>query len=131
MKYTDLTPEEKKFICNGMGRKGWQGILLNWLNRWFEEDANEHDFDYWRGGNESDRIKADNNFLDRLIASATYKDKTISNRKRNVISRFLLLRAAYRIHHAVYEMGDDPKLGGFNYRTKPKTHKKLLQEMQA
>lgn len=63
LKYSDLTDEQKEIICNGCGGKG------GWINPpefLFHASCNQHDFYYWRGGNEEDRLKADNEFYEAM-----------------------------------------------------------------
>lgn len=59
LRYSDLTPFQKKSICNGCGGKG------GWFNPpefLFHASCNQHDFYYWRGGDETDRKEADETF---------------------------------------------------------------------
>ena len=56
--YEDLTPEEKSIICNGCGVKGW--LIRPPYAVFFETNCNKHDFSYYIGCTEADRLKADN-----------------------------------------------------------------------
>jgi hypothetical protein len=59
IRFRDLTPEQKDFICNGCGGKG------GWIqppNFFFKADCNHHDFNYWLGCTEADRKTADKQF---------------------------------------------------------------------
>lgn len=61
--YSALTEIQKNLICNGCGGKG------GWINPpefLFHASCNQHDFYYWRGGSESDRLKADNAFYEAM-----------------------------------------------------------------
>ncbi len=66
-KYEDLTPEEKKEICNGCGGKG--GWIKPPHRVFFEASCNHHDYGYWKGCTEEDRKKCDKKFY-----GATVKD---------------------------------------------------------
>lgn len=64
LKYSDLTDEQKEIICNGCGGKsGW----LNPPEFLFNASCNQHDFYYWRGGTESDRLEADKAFYEAML----------------------------------------------------------------
>lgn len=65
LKYSDLTDEQKEIICNGCGGKsGW----LNPPEFLFSASCNQHDFYYWRGGTEDDRLEADNAFYEAMLS---------------------------------------------------------------
>jgi len=53
--YKDLTPIQKKFICNGCGSKGGIIKVPNFL---FLASCNKHDFYFWRGGDSLEFIMA-------------------------------------------------------------------------
>lgn len=64
VRYEDLTPEQKAKICNGCGGKG------GWFNPpefCFHASCNHHDFNYWLGGDEEDRKKADKQFYAAML----------------------------------------------------------------
>jgi hypothetical protein len=65
--YSDLTPEQKKIICNGCGPKGNMVPVPDFL---FTASCDQHDFHYWRGCTEADRFHADNEFLLAMIKDA-------------------------------------------------------------
>jgi hypothetical protein len=67
LKYKDLTPEEKRKICNGCGGKGGK---INPPEFKFNASCNHHDFNYWRGHTESDRRKADKEFYKAMKGDA-------------------------------------------------------------
>jgi hypothetical protein len=54
--FTDLSEYDKKYICNGCGPKKCKHKFPDYI---FTTACNFHDFRYWRGGNELDRINAD------------------------------------------------------------------------
>ena len=65
LKYSELTDEQKEIICNGCGAKsGW----LNPPEFLFSASCNQHDFYYWRGGTESDRLEADKAFYEAMLS---------------------------------------------------------------
>ena len=64
MKYRDLTPEQKKVICNGCGGKGSWIPVPEFL---FHASCNHHDFKYWQGGSVVDRKKADDDFYTMML----------------------------------------------------------------
>ena len=65
LKYSDLTDEQKEILCNGCGGKsGW----LNPPEFLFSASCNQHDFYYWRGGTESDRLEADKAFYEAMLS---------------------------------------------------------------
>ena len=59
LKYSSLNEDQKSKICNGCGAKGWFIKPPQFL---FRASCNQHDFYYWRGCNENDRLKADKEF---------------------------------------------------------------------
>lgn len=59
LRYSDLTKEQKDKITNGCGSKGG---LIKPPSFIFKASCNHHDFLYWLGGDESDRIYADDTF---------------------------------------------------------------------
>lgn len=68
IRFSDLTPEQQELMCNGCGPS--KGIRVpQWV---FKDACNEHDFNYWLGCTEEDRIAADKRFgeqMDAAIAS--------------------------------------------------------------
>ena len=63
-KFKDLTPEEKKEICNGCGGKG------SWIRPpyaiFFEASCDQHDYGYYVGGTEKDRKTRDLKFYQAM-----------------------------------------------------------------
>lgn len=58
-KVSDLTPEQYKRVCNGVGPMGFR---IKCLNKMFKPAADQHDLDYTIGGTPNDRSVADINF---------------------------------------------------------------------
>lgn len=56
---SDLTPEQYKRICNGVGPVGFR---IKCLNKMFKPAADQHDLDYYIGGTSDDRNFADTDF---------------------------------------------------------------------
>jgi hypothetical protein len=123
--YEDLTPTQKKKLCNGAGKEGLQGWLVP--DFVFKEAANRHDFDYWKGCNEDDRFGADRLFLGNMLDAAEYKDiKT--KKKRFILCRMFYRRMAIRYYAAVMELGDNPVMGGFHYAQKQRKRYDLIKQ---
>jgi hypothetical protein len=72
LRFRQLTKEHKSILCNGCGGKG------GWINPpefLFNASCNQHDFYYWRGGNEDDRKNADDSFYEFMkkdVSEASY-----------------------------------------------------------
>ncbi len=67
--YKRATPEERASRCNGCGTKGLGGWLVP-DTLWgldITEACNIHDWDYWEGRTEEDKINADSRFLDNML----------------------------------------------------------------
>lgn len=64
--FSDLSEYDKKLICNGCGPKKCKHKFPDYI---FTKACNEHDFRYWRGGNEMDRTEADVKLLFSMIDS--------------------------------------------------------------
>lgn len=77
LRYSELTVADKVNICNGCGGKG------GWFNPpefLFHASCNQHDFYYWRGGKEEDRLKADKafyQFMKEDASEASWYDKPL------------------------------------------------------
>lgn len=67
IKYEDLSEEQKSIICNGCGGKG--GFVKPPHAVFFETSCNHHDYGYYKGCKERDRIACD-----RKLKQAMYKD---------------------------------------------------------
>lgn len=72
VRYRDLTPEmlrlaKEKGIINGCGGKGSWVPVPDWL---FRASCFHHDFNYWVGGDENDRRKADKQFYVEMLTDA-------------------------------------------------------------
>ena len=59
LRYADLSRDEKEFITNGCGGKGGWLDPPDWI---FHADCDHHDFQYFLGHTEADRLKADRQF---------------------------------------------------------------------
>ena len=68
IRFHELTPEQRAFVCNGCGRKG--GLLdpPDWM---FTASCDHHDFNYWLGYRELDRAKADWQFYQAMLEDAS------------------------------------------------------------
>ena len=113
LKYKDLTKEQKKHVCNGCGGKG--GIIKP-PSFIFQASCNHHDFLYWRGRAEADKIRADDNFYSWM--------------KEDIKLKPWYKKPHYHIWaYAYYKF---VWLGGdkyFNYADKPKDIDDLNREM--
>ncbi len=67
IRFKDLTPKQKDYICNGCGGKGFIKAPK------FLEFAccDHHDFNYWLGFTKADRKKADVQFLEAMRMDAS------------------------------------------------------------
>jgi hypothetical protein len=83
LKYSELTKEEKKKICNGCGSKGGWIKPPEFL---FHASCDQHDFYYWRGGLEPDRKKADDEFYRYMIIDCSRADGLVKYIKYRLIA---------------------------------------------
>jgi len=67
IRYRNLTPEQKKIICNGCGGKG---SIIPVPNFCFGASCDHHDFNYWLGCQPEQRKKADKQFLTEMLKDA-------------------------------------------------------------
>lgn len=67
LRWTDLSPLDRALICSGCGGKGGLVPVPDFR---FEASCNRHDFYYWRGGGELDRLRADQGFLQAMLRDA-------------------------------------------------------------
>lgn len=65
VKYEDLTAEQKRLIVNGCGGKG--GLVKPPHRIFFKASCNHHDYAYWCGGTEADRLKADKMLYNLMV----------------------------------------------------------------
>lgn len=63
-RYSNWTDEERSVICNGCGGKGMGALVPDFM---FGASCDHHDANYWIGGNEGDRVKADQQFYSELV----------------------------------------------------------------
>lgn len=73
--YRDLTPEQRKQLCNGVGSDWmprWLRKLLTLLSGWFFNEASwcHHDFGYAVGHTEAHRLECDQKFLAAMLRDA-------------------------------------------------------------
>jgi len=59
IRYRQITKVQKEEICNGCGAKGGWIKPPNFI---FKASCNQHDFYYWRGATEHERLIADESF---------------------------------------------------------------------
>ncbi len=64
LRYRDLTKEEVAFISDGCGKKGGWLDVPDFI---FTASCDHHDVNYWIGGIESDRAKADRQFYEAMV----------------------------------------------------------------
>ena len=92
-RYRNWTDEERNEICNGCGGTGSRIPVPNFM---FGASCDQHDANYWIGGNERDREKADRQFYSEMV-----KDVYRLSWWRWPIARFL----ARRYYRAVRVFG--------------------------
>lgn len=64
MRWRNLTPRERAEIANGCGAKGSWVPIPDFMHT---ASCNHHDLNYWIGGTEADRRKADWQFYQALL----------------------------------------------------------------
>jgi len=78
IRWGDLT-EEEKLLCAKAGIVNGCGPKYRWVNYLvpdvlfglhITDDCNHHDFNYWLGGSQADRLKADYQLYERIFARA-------------------------------------------------------------
>jgi hypothetical protein len=75
VRYRDLNTKQRAFICNGCGPKGgWVPVPEFFCHA----SCDHHDFNYWLGGNEGDRFKADNQFYREMRKDAGWNPLKLS-----------------------------------------------------
>jgi hypothetical protein len=67
LRFSRLSFAEQAVICTGCGGKGG---FLNPPDFMFTASCNHHDFNYWIGGKEADRKRADRQFLHAMYYDA-------------------------------------------------------------
>ena len=67
IRYVDLSEEDKGFIINGCGAKGGPFNPPDFI---FTASCDQHDFNYWLGCTEADRLEADFQFYQAMIVDA-------------------------------------------------------------
>ena len=72
VRFRDLTPLERDMICNGCGPKGGVVPVPEWT---FTACCDHHDFQYWIGHREEDRLRADQQFYRAMIRDTMRKSR--------------------------------------------------------
>ena len=103
-KFSDLTPEEKESFSNGLGPWWFPDWLRSFITKWaswFFEDASwrHHDFGYFIGCDEFDRLRCDRKFKDAMLRDAW------SQPKYRIIRIPLALFLAWAFYFAVRTFG--------------------------
>jgi len=128
LKYKDLTPEQKKYICNGCGGKG--GIIKppNFIFK------NHHDFKFWLGHLLEHFYKANKDFYNMMKADISeiefYNDGMKWYQKAISISKSSAKKAYY--HAWAYAYYQSVNIGGkkyFYFASQKKTLNDLELEM--
>lgn len=86
LRYKDLSPAQRRQICNGCGPMGWGWLVPDFC---FGAAGNRHDFAYWMGGGWVDKFAADLEFLANCIRLA------LNRRRRRRLVRNALLSFVY------------------------------------
>lgn len=116
LEYNQLNAHQKKFISNGCGaKKSW----INPPDLIFEEDCNEHDFDYWLGKSKEDKAKYDKNYYGRM-------KKRIKTKVSGYFKKLHYHIWAWAYYRFVVRFGDEH----FNYADEYKNMTDLVFEMQ-
>lgn len=111
--YRDLTPEQRKRLCNGVGsdwQPAWQRKALTKLSGWFFSEASwcHHDFGYAVGHTEAHRLEYDRKFLAAMLRDADH----LSGLKRMVA-----LQLAWIFYRSVRAFGGKSFYYADRYRT--------------
>lgn len=93
VRFSDLTPEQISVISNGCGPKG--GFLKPPYAAFFKASCDHHDFNYWLGCTEKDRLKADTQFFECMKEDCDRQFKGIEKAyyKSWALTYFLFVRA--------------------------------------
>lgn len=104
-RWSELSEFQRDDVSNGCGAKG---CWLRPPSFMFTASCDQHDFYYWRGASEADRVEADEAFLRAMLKDASRSGWWI---------RWLHRSLAYTYYWAVREYGDSY----FTYRQSPAT----------
>jgi hypothetical protein len=115
LKWANLTVEERRALSNGCGGKGGWFDPPDYI---FTASCDWHDINYWLGGSEADRKKADGQFLDAMLFDAQDAPWYL---------RWWYKAAAWRYYSAVRFFGG----AFFNYRSSPPTWDDLARVMDS
>jgi len=116
LRYSQLTEEQKEYICNGCGSKGAFVKVPNFM---FLASCNHHDFLYYTGASEEDRKLADKSFYKWMR-----EDIKVSGKRWYIKTYYKMW--AFTYYKAVRVFGKKH----FSYREKPMTLKQLQEEMK-
>ena len=113
-RWSQLSPEQRKYVGNGCGSKGG---FLQPPNFLFAASCDQHDFYYWRGCNSADRLAADLAFLRAMRRDAAASAWWV---------RWFHYSLAWTYYKAVRLRGG----GAFTYLSGPKTWDDLTENME-
>lgn len=105
MRYRNLTDEQREQICNGCGGKGSVFPIPNFM---FEASCDHHDFNYWQGCTEADRLKADYEFylaMKRDVQKLSWWRRPYSYSLSWIYFRAVRRFAGKYFHHAEKKKG--------------------------
>ena len=105
LRYRNLTPEQKAFICNGCGPKGGFIPVPDFC---FTASCNHHDFNYWLGYRKKDRKKADKQFYQAMRADIQAYNK-FWTRRRYSMWAWIYYRAVRLFGGAYFHFADKPR----------------------
>lgn len=82
IEYVASPPKEKAKICNGMGASGWPQWLIDAMNSplfcygvSLRECGNIHDWDYFMGLTQEDKVIADRRFGENMLRTIKHYSK--------------------------------------------------------
>lgn len=102
----DLNKYDKLLICNGCGPDSFKGKFKG-VDFIFLEDCNQHDVDYWAGGQEPERLAADKRFYESM-------KKRIKEGNYGAFKRFIYYFMARNYYKLVRKFGGS----FFEYRSR-------------
>lgn len=99
--FWNLSEEEKKDICNGIGARGaWYNFLIPpSIKRLFKPSGDIHDYDYFVGKTQEDKEVADRRF--------NQNNQRIVDAIKHPVKKFLAKRAARSMYIAVDKLGNE------------------------
>ena len=78
---SDLSPQQRYKLCNGCGSKGGPVPVPDFI---WKDACDQHDLDYWVGGNELDRLAADRALLQSILLSSFTAETAWARTRRKV-----------------------------------------------